>query len=69
MFAGRLHICGNKLPRRGPDSTLSVLLCVPLPLNMFVEDLSSAVSFISFQGLLILWCLVAGLSRMVCVRK
>lgn len=53
MFAGRLHIWGNKLPRRGPDSTLSVPLCVPLPLNMFVEDLSSAVSFISFQGLLI----------------
>lgn len=53
MFAGRLHISGNKLPCSGPDSTLSVPLCVPLPLNMFVEDLSSAVSFISFQGPLV----------------
>lgn len=37
MFAGRLHIWGNKLPHRGPESTLSVPLYVPLPLNMFVE--------------------------------
>lgn len=59
MFAGRLHIWGNKLPSKVPDSTLSVPLYVPLTLNMFVEDLSSAVSFISFQGPLILWCLVA----------
>lgn len=43
MFAGRLHIWRNKLPCRGPDSTLPVPLYVLLPLNMFVEDLSSAV--------------------------
>lgn len=43
MFAGRLHNWKNKLPRSAPDSTLSDPLCVPLPLNMFAEDLSSAV--------------------------
>lgn len=43
MFAGRLHIWRNKLPCAGPDSKLSAPLCVPLPLNMFVEDFSSAV--------------------------
>lgn len=43
MFAGRLHIWRNKLLCRGPDSALPVPLCVLLPLNMFVEDLSSAV--------------------------
>lgn len=45
MLAGRWHIWGIKLPCRGPDTFAQLLRSPALTVNMFVENLSSALFF------------------------
>lgn len=70
MFTGRLHIYRNKLPGRGLGTLATLYFPFAFTVNMFAENLSSALSFISFQGLLVfLVSAVGGSAGAVRVRK